>query len=158
MKLIVIVLVATFLIAAGLILGLPYLNQEKGGQGRIEVAPLEYDAGTVSMAEGLVKYTYEIKNAGEGDLKISKIWTSCMCTTAKLRVEERESPEFGMHDNPVFWSEKIVPGQTAYLDVVFDPAYHGPQGTGRIVRAIYLLTDDPQNKTSQVRLIANVTR
>lgn len=80
-----------------------------------------------------------------------------MCTTAKLKVGDKESPEFGMHDNSVFWSQKIAPGQVGYLDVAFDPAYHGPQGTGPVVRAIYFSTDDPQNKTSQVRLLADVT-
>ncbi len=126
------------------------------GTPRMEIPVSEYDAGTVSMADGLVKHTYEIKNTGEGDLKIDNIWTSCDCTTAKLTVGDKESPEFGMHTGPAFWSQKIAPGQTGQLEVIFDPAFHGPQGTGPAVRAIYLSTNDPENKKAEVRLLANV--
>lgn len=156
MKFTVIILVGTFLMAAGLIFGLPKLSQEEAGEGRIEISPLEYQAGRVSMAAGLVKHTFEVKNSGQGDLKISGIKTSCMCTTAKLRVEGEESPEFGMHNNPTFWSEKIAAGQTGYLDVTFDPALHGPAGVGQVLRIIYLSTNDPEQKEAQARLTANV--
>lgn len=150
-KLTIFVVGGTFLTAALLIFGLGGT-----GQGKIEISPLEYDAGTVSMAEGLVKRTYEIKNTGEGDLKIDRIWTSCMCTTARLKVGDETSPEFGMHDNPVFWSQKIAPGQISYLEVVFDPAFHGKQGIGGIIRAVYVSSDDAQNQKTEVKLIVNV--
>lgn len=149
------------LIIGGAVFGIVnYLTREdrENNQGipKVEVSPEEYDAGTVSMGEGLVEYTYEIRNVGEGDLKIDRIWTSCMCTTARLKVGDEEGEEFGMHSNPVFWSQKIAPGEIGYLEVVFDPAFHGPQGTGPMVREVYLSTDDPQNKKVEVRLIANV--
>ena len=123
---------------------------------KIEINPQEYDAGTVSMTEGMVKYTHEIKNNGEGDLEIDRIWTSCMCTTARLKVGDEISFEFGMHSNPAFWSQKIVPGEMGYLEVTFDQSFHGLQGTGPVVRIVYLSTNDPQNKKAEVRLIANV--
>ena len=136
-----------------------YLSREPEethpGTPKMEISPKEYDAGTVSMAEGLVKKTYEIKNTGPGDLKIDKIWTSCVCTTAILRIDEKQSPKFGMHNNPR-WSGKIAPGKTGYLEVAFDPAFHGPEATGPVVRAVYLATNDPQNKKAEVRLMANV--
>lgn len=138
------------------IFGMTNTSQENSGLPQIEIQPLEYDAGTISMAGGLVKYTYEIQNRGEGDLKIDKIWTSCMCTTARLKVGNKQSPEFGMHNNPPLWSEKITPGETGFLEVTFDPAFHGPKGTGSVVRAIYLSTNDPKNQKAEVRLLANV--
>ena len=128
------------------------------GQPRIEIPETEYDAGTVSMSEGKVVHTYEIKNIGTGDLEIDKIWTSCMCTTAKLKVGDEESGEFGMHSNALFWSEKIAPDQTGYLEVTFDQAFHGPGGTGEAVRVVYLATNDPENEQIGVRLTANVTQ
>ncbi|HDL74937.1 MAG TPA: DUF1573 domain-containing protein [bacterium] len=138
-----------------------YIFKEKQdsnqGISRIEIISDEYDAGTVSMADGLVKHTYEIKNNGTGDLKIDKIWTSCMCTSAVLKVGDKTSPKFGMHNNPVLWSEKIAPGETGYLEVSFDPAFHGPEATGYINRTVYLSTNDSQNKKIEVKLIANVT-
>ena len=74
----------TFLIIVLLVFGLPYLDQ-KEGQGKIEVNPLEYDAGTISIAAGLIKHIYEIKNNGDSDLTIEDIRTSLMCTTAILK-------------------------------------------------------------------------
>lgn len=123
---------------------------------KIEVSPVEYDAGAVSMAAGLVKKTYEIKNSGTADLKIDNIWTSCHCTIASLRVSGKISAAFNM-DGATFWSQKIAPGETGYLDVTFDPAYHGPMGTGQAVRAVYVSSNDPENKKVEVRLSANVT-
>lgn len=131
---------------------------ETQGTAKIEIDPLRYDAGTVSMADGLVKYTYEIKNQGDGALKIDRIWTSCMCTTARLKVGDKESPEFGMHTGLTSWFEEIAPGEKGFLEVAFDTALHGLQGIGENIRAVYLSTNDPQNKKAEVRLKANVTR
>lgn len=75
---------------------------------KIKISPKEYDAGTVSMSGGLVKHTYEIKNIGDGDLKIDRIWTSCMCTTARLKVGSKTSSEFGMHSAPVLGLRKFL--------------------------------------------------
>lgn len=124
------------------------------GAPRMEIPVNEYDAGTVSMADGKIKRTFEIKNIGIGDLKIDSIWTSCHCTTARLTVNNKTSAEFGMDKH--YTSQKIAPGEKGYLEVTFDPAFHGPQGIGSIVRAIYLSTNDPQNQKAEVRLIANV--
>ncbi len=125
---------------------------------KIEVVHLEYNARAVSMADGLVKHTYEIKNIGQDDLKIKRIWTSCMCTTARLRVRDKLSPEFGMHDTSLLWSQKIAVGETGYLEVVFDPAFHGASGTGLITRAVHVSTNDPNNKNIEFLLLANVTK
>ena len=128
-----------------------------GGRPKMEISPLEYDAGTVSMTEnGLLKHTYEIKNNGDGDLKIDRIWTSCMCTTAVLKAGDKTSSEFGMHSNPAFWSQKIEPEKTGYLEVTFDTAFHGPQGTGSALREVYISSNDSQNKKAKVRLLAKV--
>lgn len=123
---------------------------------KIEINPREIDAGNVSMATGLLRESFEIANTGSKDLEILAIWTSCHCTTAILKVDGRESPVFGMNRSIDSWSEKIAPGAKGQLEVVFDPAFHGPSGLGPAVRAINLLTNDPQNKEAEVRLVANV--
>lgn len=154
------VLLPILLLVGGISFGLMnYLSQKEESHPetpKIEINPEEYDAGTISMSAGSAKYTYEIKNIGEGDLKIDRIWTSCHCTTARLRVGDKTSGEFGMQSNPIFWSQKIAPGETGFLEVTFDPAFHKEQGTGPVVRAVYLSTNDPQNKKVEARLIANV--
>ena len=158
-KLTIFIVAGTVLVAALLVFGLN--GTDVTGQGRIEVSPKEYDAGTVSMAGELVKKTFEIQNIGKGDLKITAISTSCMCTTARLRVGNKVSSEFGMtgmEDSPAFWSQKIAPGEKGYLEVTFNQALHGEAGLGDIVRAIYISSDDAQNPKAEVRLTANVVK
>ena len=158
-KLTIFIVAGTILIATLLIFGLN--RPGVAGQGIMEISPKEYDAGTVSMAGELVKKIFEVKNIGQGDLKITAISTSCMCTTARLRVGDKTSSEFGMTgmgDSPAFWSQKIAPGEKGYLEVTFDQALHGESGLGDIIRAIYISSDDEQSKKVEVRLIANVIR
>ena len=156
-KKMVFILLPIFLIIGGIVWAIVgSSSQGISGTPKIEIIPKEYNAGTVSMSDGLVKHIYEVKNIGDGDLKINYMETSCMCTTARLKVGDKEGPEFGMHNNPTFGSQKIAPGETGFLEVTFDPAFHGPQGTGQVTRAVYLSTDDPQNRKATVRLIANV--
>lgn len=136
-------------------------NSNGGGQisnGQIELTPSGIDLGTVSMADGNVNTTFKVKNIGEGVLKIDRIWTSCMCTTAALKAGDKTSPSFGMHDSPSLWSQEINPGEEALLEVIFDPALHGPQGVGQLTRAIYLSTNDPLYKKAEVRFNINVTQ
>ena len=154
-KIIIAVIGGTLLLTAGVI-----LMDNKGGLepgGKIELSPKSVDLGTVSMADGNVQTVYEVKNIGETNLKIDNVWTSCMCTTAMLKVGDKASPEFGMHTNSSLWSEEILPGEKALLEVTFDPAFHGPEGTGQLTRAIYLSTSDPLNKKAEVRFNINVT-
>lgn len=157
MKFIIIVLGLTFLISAFLIVGLPYLGNRDAGYGRIEISPQEYDAGTVSMAAGLVQKNYTVKNTGSGPLTIKSISTSCDCTSAVFKLNGKISPTFSMAMGGLnFWSEKMQPGETGELEVIFDPAFHGPHGVGAIDRLAYVSSDDPQNGKAQVRLTANV--
>ena len=158
----IVFIIPAILILGGVAFGASKINfgssQEEGsGPAKIEINPKEYDAGTVSMAAGLVKKIYEIKNAGDRDLKISNMSTSCHCTTAILTVGDKASSEFGMNGS-AFWSQIISPGQTGFLEVIFDPAYHGPSGLGYAVRAVSFLTNDPKNKKAEVRLNADVVQ
>lgn len=157
------VLLPLLLIGGGLVFALIKYSQSRPtptatgvDAPKIEIDPIEYDAGTISMAGGLIKKIYKIKNNGASDLTINEIVTSCHCTTAILRVGDAKSPEFGM-DGATFWSQKIAPGQSGDLEVIFDPAFHGPQGIGPAVRIITISSNDPQNKKTEIKFIANVT-
>jgi len=146
-------------LAVIIVVGLVFISTNNNNPAKIVISPEEYDAGTVSIADGnLVEKTFEVKNDGQGDLKINSIWTSCMCTNAHLRIGDKTSPEFGMHTQSTLWSAKIPPGETGYLDVTFDPAFHGPDGTGSMVRVVYLTTNDASNKQAQVKMLINVVK
>ena len=46
----------------------------------------------------------------------------------------------------------------AVVNVVFDPMFHGPQGTGPITRIVSFDTNDSGNRTVEFRLTGNVVR
>ena len=159
-KLLVVFLVVILIIAGGIY---AFSKFSPGGQpaekAEFKTDHLEYDMGTVSMASGLVRHTFEIENAGLSDLKINNIRTSCMCTTAFLKIGDYTSPEFGMPGhgtNPLGWSKSLNPGEKAQLEVVFDPTAHGPAGVGQVARIVYLQTNDRQSGQPEFKLFFNV--
>jgi hypothetical protein len=102
------------------------------------------DWGKIAYAGGNKEATFEIKNSADSPLKLRNVRTSCHCTQAKLNINGKESPLFGMSGNSP-WVGEVPPGGTASLKVVFDPAYHGPNGVGPIERFTKIETSDPQN-------------
>lgn len=112
----------------------------------IEVSPASYDLGDVPINGGLVEKEYEIKNVTAKKIILKKIATSCMCTTASFRLGEKETKYFGMEmhtdKNPAV-NVEIEAGQVGKVIARFDPAAHGPQGTGPFDRVIYLTFSDP---------------
>lgn len=99
-----------------------------------------YDFGTISLAAGKVKKTFAISNPGAAPVTLTRLYTSCMCTTAALQIGERWQGPFGMigHGFMPSFKETILPDETAAVSVTFDPAAHGPAGVGLIERAVYL--------------------
>ncbi|HEU0204695.1 MAG TPA: DUF1573 domain-containing protein [Burkholderiaceae bacterium] len=97
-----------------------------------------FDFGMISMAAGNVATTYLIKNSGDVPLNLNRIYTSCMCTRATLALPNGRKGPFGMpgHGGATDLSAQLAPGQTASLEVVFDPAAHGPAGLGRVERTV----------------------
>lgn len=132
--------------------GLIWLARPSGGDNPVP-APLasnrsfligeagnEYDFGTISMAAGRVSHAFRLKNAGEEAVLISKMYTSCMCTTATLVMNGQRFGPVGMPGHGVIpkLNQLIGPNEEATVEVVFDPAAHGPAGVGRIQRAVIL--------------------
>jgi hypothetical protein len=107
----------------------------------VEANPTDFNLGQVPIGGGIVTREYEVKNTTDKALKLRKIATSCMCTTAQIKVGDKESRFFGMEmmgDKNPFLDFKIPAGETAKIIVNFDPAAHGPQGVGPFDRVIWL--------------------
>lgn len=109
----------------------------------------DFDFGTVSIKAGNASHNYKIKNTSDKPLTITKIYTSCMCTTATLvrggpATSSGRIGPFGMPGHGIIpkISESFAPGEEAQVEVVFDPAAHGPSGVGRIYRIVYLETKE----------------
>jgi len=95
------------------------------------------------MAAGNVTHRFSIKNANAAPVVIRKISTSCMCTTAQLVKGGRKLAIYGMpgHGYVPNLDEPIAPNEQAMVEVVFDPAAHGPAGIGKIERFVSIYTD-----------------
>lgn len=133
------------------------VKSEMTSEASISVNESSYDWGDIGIDDGNVEKTFQITNDGSDTLKLFEITTSCMCTTARLSLDEQESPEFGMHDKSDYVLE-IPPGKTAELTVTFDPAFHGPSGVGPINRQISVKTNSSEKPTLQFLLTAMVRR
>ncbi|TET90902.1 MAG: DUF1573 domain-containing protein [Methanomassiliicoccales archaeon] len=119
---------------------------------KIEVYPSAHDFGDIQRETVIT--TFEIRNAGKVDLRLTGVSTSCGCTSAVVRVRGIASPTFGLHDNPKDWSAVLSPGETATLEVSYDAGLH--PDTGSVMRVVYIKSNDPFNPEVQVDITANV--
>ncbi|OGA65051.1 MAG: hypothetical protein A3F77_03545 [Betaproteobacteria bacterium RIFCSPLOWO2_12_FULL_67_28] len=91
------------------------------------------------MAAGKVTHLYRFRNAGAEPIVLGKMYTSCMCTTAALvKSSGRKFAPVGMpgHTPIPALNETLQPNEEAMVEVVFDPAAHGPAGIGPIDRVV----------------------
>jgi hypothetical protein len=116
--------------------------------GKLAAVQTAYDFGAISMKDGKVKHIYEIKNASDKPLIITKLYTSCMCTTVELTAGTEKAGPFSMqgHGGTIPDIEvPLQPGQTAQVKAVFDPAAHGSAGVGDIKRSVFVSSQDNTN-------------
>lgn len=158
-KFIIGIVLASFLILAGAIFfasrieGPPEVVASQSA--KVQVESSKHDWGEIKLNGGDVKKTFVIKNIGTDPLQLANIQTSCMCTTAQVKIGEDISPRFGMHSRSS-WIGKVPVGKQAELEIVFDPAYHGSSGIGPITREVIVETNDKTNPQLTFTLTANV--
>ena len=147
-------ILGAFIFTLILIIGLSFLISSKGSKQKVlsqadaqgvGVAANNYDFGEVPINGGIVEKVYEVKNETGGDIELLKITTSCMCTTASVKIGESQTRFFGMEmvgdKNPLL-NLKVKNGETAKVSVRFDPAAHGPEGVGPFERVVWLNFDN----------------
>ncbi len=117
----------------------------------------DYNFGTISMAAGSVTHQFKIKNTGNEAVNIGKMYTSCMCTTALLIAGGKQFGPYGMpgHGFIPAIDQSINSGEEAIVEVVFDPAAHGPAGVGRIQRVVTM--ENNAGKPIEFQFTATVT-
>jgi hypothetical protein len=125
-------------------------------EAKAEVGETSYDWGEIPINGGNVYKSFTVKNAGQGELQLYDVKTSCMCTEAQVVVGDETSPEFGMHGNSS-WVSRVPAGGEAEVKVRFDPAYHGPSGVGAITRLVTVKTNDADHPELEFNLAAVVT-
>lgn len=119
------------------------VNNQSGSSGSLVVSEASYDFGTISMRRGNVQRVFTVKNTSQEAVTVTKLYTSCMCTTATLVKSEKKIGPFGMPGHGFMPSikETLAPQEEVEVEVIFDPAAHGPSGIGRIERLIYVEND-----------------
>ena len=123
----------------------------------LTVSERSFEFGTISMAAGKVSRRVTVKNTSAVPMTIGKLYTSCMCTEVSLiRGETRMGP-FGMpmHGPIPRIDQTLASGEEATVEIVFDPAAHGPAGVGYIKRVVTL--EDPSGSKSEFNFSAMVT-
>lgn len=118
----------------------PLANFVTKTNGALATEENQYDFGTISMAAGNVTHNFVIKNSGETPLTLSKIYTSCMCTFAVLNIGGQKKGPFGMPGHGIVpgINETLAAGESATVEVTFNPKAHGPAGVGKIERVVYV--------------------
>jgi len=138
-----------FVGAAILIIGLAWLGKpaadQNNSQASLDTNVLKseetlFDFGTISMANGNVSHDFKITNSSNQPVNIRKIYTSCMCTTAKFKLGDKTYGAFGMPGHGGLTAANITlnPGDSGVVEVTFDPNAHGPAGVGPIDRLVYV--------------------
>ncbi|OHB00965.1 MAG: hypothetical protein A3E94_00875 [Candidatus Zambryskibacteria bacterium RIFCSPHIGHO2_12_FULL_44_12b] len=136
---------------------LPVDNQIKSGS-LLNAGETKYDFGLISMKDGVVKRLFTVSNDTANDVRVDSVVTSCMCTNAYIVNGEDKRGPFGMpgHGNTVPKANEIIKtGEKRVIEVVFDPAAHGPEGVGVAERYVYLV--DEKGGALQLEIKAEVT-
>ncbi|MFH0906867.1 MAG: DUF1573 domain-containing protein [bacterium] len=116
----------------------PGVEDNEEDQPKIEINPQTFDFGEVEYGQ-ILEYTFKIKNLSNQILEISKVTTSCGCTTAQIS------------------QEKINPQEEIELKVIYDTgAMGGTHAKGDQERIIYIKSNDPINPQTEVTISAYV--
>lgn len=127
-----------------------------GATGGLHARESAFDFDSISMAAGKVTHRFWFKNEGAASVLIRRIYTSCMCTAATLVKGMKIINTYGMpgHGPLPAVNESLQPGESAFVDVVFDPAAHGPAGLGPTQRVVTIETDT--GRPVELHFAANV--
>lgn len=132
----------------------------KGNYSELVSTEKSFDFGIVSMAKGKVAHSFSVRNSGNTPVKINKVYTSCMCTEATIINGGSRNGPFAMQGMGRILpqvNEVVAPGQEITIEVLVDPAAHGPQGTGPAKKIVYLETDSVFNPILKFELDIDVT-
>lgn len=160
-KLAIFLIGITFLFVIGAVYIVSALTQtaavEASADIKIATDKTSHDWGDIGINNGKVSAIFEITNNGAETLKLYNVETSCTCTTAKITLNDKKSPTYSMHTKSDYVME-VPPGDTAQVEAVYDPLFHGPTGVGQITRSVNLSTNSTSQPVLNFTLIANVTK
>ncbi len=132
-------------------------NANTISNGILEATEQSFDFGTISMAKGKVSHDFAVTNTGTEPITFGRMFTSCMCTQAKLILNQNTYGPYGMEGMGFIpkINKQINPDETATVETIFDPAAHGPAGIGKIERVVTL--ENNAGSPLEFRFSAEVT-
>jgi len=133
------------------------MGSDKTVASVLEASETFHDFGTISMKNGKVSTTFKVKNIKTEPVALTRLYTSCMCTEAKLNIAGKTEGPFGMMGHGIIpkFNDPLQPNQEAEVEVVFDPNAHGPAAVGTIERTVTVEGQD--GKLAELNIKATVT-
>jgi len=101
-----------------------------------------FDLGNMKVTDEKT-VEFAIENSGDKPLQLFKGSSSCGCTFGQIVINGDKSPEFSMHSKST-WTGSVNPGEKATLLVTYKPSIMPVKG--EVSRAVYVSTNDPDNK------------
>ncbi len=129
--------------------------------GNLVVLDNNFDLGVIPIMGGKVSHIFELKNEGEGPVKIKKVYTSCMCTEARITISDKNYGPYGMpgHGGQNSSADIKAPaGESMFVKAVFNPLAHGPDAIGEILREVYLETDSKETPKIVLKFKGDVVK
>lgn len=96
---------------------------------------------------------FTIENTGNQPLQLFKVSSSCGCTIGTISINGQKSPAFSMHSKSS-WTGTLDPNEKATVAVTYKPSIMPVKG--EVTRAVYVSTNDPDNKELTFTVKANV--
>lgn len=124
---------------------------------KVNISEKQFDWGSIQYSGPKATKVFTIKNSGTEPLQLTKVKTSCTCTTAQISIDGNNSPLFSMHAGSP-WVGEVAPGKEAQIEIVFDQTFHGPSGVGPIERYITVETNDANQPNIEFYLKGNVIK
>lgn len=116
------------------------INEYKESNVDVSVSPQTHDFGTVIYGD-VPTTEFTLTNFTPVELNITRVSTSCSCTSAEV---EKES---------------LAPYESTVVKVSFDPAVHKDDtDLGELTRTIYIDTDNPNFNQVTTTITANVIK
>lgn len=108
-----------------------------GGAPDIQLDTTQMELGPVVNGE-LRSFEVSLSNAGQRDLVIEAVSTSCGCTSAQVT------------------PTTLGPGEQGVLSVTFDSGAHGPEELGPVMRQVFIASNDPNQPEVEFRFTADI--
>ena len=151
------IIISAVLVAGGVLIFSGDTNQSRETEAvksssSLSVDRNDHDFGEIDIFAGTVETDFILTNEGSEDVTIIAGTTSCGCTNGSI-----EGISFGMHEK---MSGQVIvkAGESKSVTAVYDPLAHGPSGTGKVTRQLFLKTNSEATPEIELKVSANVVK